>query len=154
MKTVKLLIGLVLVAGMSMSVLGQSVEKQTNNKSAHIQFENTVHNFGEIMVGANGNVVFKFVNSGLEPLLIQGVRTSCGCTVAKKPSAPIMPGDSSEIKVKYDTRRLGSFRKMITVTSNADNASVVLTIQGKVNQKPQETPPVKKDEKGFTPTAK
>ena len=57
---------------------------------------------------------------------------------------PIMPGNSESITVRYDTRRIGSFHKTITVTSNADNATIVLTIKGKVNPKPQEVAPVKK----------
>jgi hypothetical protein len=125
-----------------------------NSNSAHIQFETTKHDFGVITVGADGNFSFKFTNTGKEPLVIQGVRSSCGCTIAKKPNAPIMPGKSDEIKVRYDTRRIGVFHKTITVTSNADNATVVLTIRGEVKPKPKEEAPVKPESRGFTPTSK
>lgn len=125
-----------------------------NNKAAHIEFETTKHDFGTITVGADGNFSFKFKNTGLEPLIIQGVRSSCGCTIAKKPNAPILPGASDVIRVRYDTRRLGVFHKTITVTTNADNASVVLVIRGEVKPKPQEEAPVKPESKGFTPTSK
>jgi len=120
-------------------------------KGPHIEFETTIHDYGNLTVGDNGNFSFKFTNTGKDPLVIQGVRSSCGCTVAKKPNAPIMPGNSESITVRYDTRRIGSFHKTITVTSNADNATIVLTIKGKVNPKPQEVAPVKKEEQGFTP---
>ena len=125
-----------------------------NNKSAHIQFETTKHDFGIITVGADGNFSFKFKNTGLEPLIIQGVRSSCGCTIAKKPNAPILPGASDVIKVRYDTRRTGVFHKTITITTNADNSSVVLVIRGEVKPKPKEEAPVKPESKGFTPTSK
>jgi len=119
----------------------------------HILFENTKHDFKVMMQNADGNWDFKFTNTGKEPLIIQGVRSSCGCTIAKRPSKPIMPGESASIKVRYDTRRLGVFHKTITVTSNADNASVVLEIRGEIKAKPKEEVPVRPIKKGFTPIA-
>ena len=41
-----------------------------------------------------------------------------------------MPGDSGEIEVKYKTTSLNSFRKKITVSSNAYRPSIILTIKG------------------------
>jgi len=119
----------------------------------HIEFEATSHDFGTIQQNGDGKFSFKFQNTGKEPLIIQNVRSSCGCTIAKKPSAPILPGESSEIDVKYDTRRIGGFHKNITITSNADNKSIVLHIKGVVKAKPKEEVPVKKVNKGFTPVA-
>ena len=145
----------VMVAGaamLSMTMPYSNANDQDSN-APHMKFETTKHNFGTIYVGADGNFSFKFTNTGKEPLIIQGVRSSCGCTIAKKPNAPVIPGESSEIKVRYDTRRIGKFRKNITVTSNADNATVVLVIYGEVIQKPKEQAPVKEGN-SFTPTAK
>lgn len=119
----------------------------------HIKFETTTHDFGKIQQNGNGKFNFKFVNTGKEPLIIQNVRSSCGCTIASRPNAPILPGDSSKISVKYDTRRLGVFHKNITITSNADNSSVVLNIRGEVQAKPKEEVPVKSVNEGFTPVA-
>ncbi len=119
----------------------------------HIKFETTSHDFGKILQNGNGKFSFNFKNTGKEPLIIQNVRSSCGCTVASRPNAPILPGESSKISVRYDTRRLGAFHKNITVTSNADNASVVLYIKGQVQAKPKEEVPVKSVNKGFTPVA-
>lgn len=119
----------------------------------HIAFETTDHDFGKILQNGDGNFSFKFKNTGKEPLIIQNVRSSCGCTVASRPNAPILPGESSEISVKYDTRRIGVFHKNITVSSNADNASVVLNIKGEVQAKPVEEVPVKSVNEGFTPIA-
>lgn len=150
MKNYGLLI-LAIFSFFTLSSLTINNESATDNP-AHIEFEGTTHDYGNITVGDNGSYSFKFKNTGGEPLIIQDVRTSCGCTVAKKPATPIMPGDSDEIIVKYDTRRLGGFHKTITITSNADNASVILTIKGNIAAKPQETPPVKPESEGFTPT--
>ena len=52
-------------------------------------------------------------------------------TVAQK-TAPILPGESGEIEVKYDTKRVNPIRKTITVTSNAKRPTVALKIKGTV----------------------
>ena len=80
----------------------------------------------------DGVRVFEFVNMGEAPLVISDVKSSCGCTIPKKPDAPILPGETGEIQVKYDTNRVGPIRKAITVTSNADTPTKVLKIKGTV----------------------
>jgi hypothetical protein len=43
-----------------------------------------------------------------------------------------MPGETGEIKVKYDTKRVNPIRKTITVYSNAETPTVALKIKGQV----------------------
>ena len=51
----------------------------------------------------------------------------------KFPEAPIPPGETGEIQVKYDTNRLGPIRKTITVNSNSAETPIVsLKIKGVV----------------------
>ena len=79
---------------------------------------------------------FEFKNHSKTPAIIQGVQTSCGCTTANKPEAPIKPGKKSEISVKYDTKRVGQFTKTITITSNVSEP-ITLTIRGTVLPEPE-----------------
>ena len=60
------------------------------------------------------------------------MKSTCGCTIPKKPEKPILPGESDKIQVKYDTKRVGFIRKSISVTSNASNPNVILKITGQV----------------------
>ena len=100
---------------------------------AQINFETTTIDYGTIANGSDGERVFNFTNSGNKDLIIQNVQSSCGCTIPKKPEGPIAPGESSEIIVKYDTKRTGPFRKTITVTTNLElNSIVALKIKGTV----------------------
>jgi hypothetical protein len=62
-----------------------------------------------------------------------------------------MPGQSSGIKVKYDTNRQGVILKQITVVSNAKTANAVLTIKGNVIPKPVEEMPMKKMDENSVP---
>jgi hypothetical protein len=43
-----------------------------------------------------------------------------------------MPGETSEINIKYDTKRIGAFSKTITITSNANQPIKQLKIKGKI----------------------
>ena len=98
-----------------------------------ISFEMETIDYGEITKGSDGFRTFTFENTGDAPLEIQGVRSSCGCTIPKKPEAPIAPGEKGEITVRYDTNRVGVFRKTITVNTNVSSNSIIaLKIKGNV----------------------
>ncbi len=100
--------------------------------AAKIEFKTETVDYGEIAKGSDGVRVFEFTNTGDAPLIVSKVSSSCGCTIPKKPEAPILPGKTGEISVKYDTNRVGPIRKAITVISNADTPTKVLKIKGEV----------------------
>ena len=105
---------------------------QAQEKVATIDFKEDTINYGTIEKGSDGVRVFEFTNNGKAPLVISKVSSSCGCTIPEKPEEPILPGQTGEIKVKYDTKRVGPIRKAITVISNADTPTVILKIKGEV----------------------
>jgi hypothetical protein len=110
-----------------------SLSTSAQDKAAKIEFKTDVIDYGTIEKGADGIRTFEFTNTGDAPLIISKVKSSCGCTVPEKPEAPIMPGETGKIKVKYDTNRVMPIRKTITVTSNAANSpTVALKIKGLV----------------------
>ena len=108
----------------------QITEKPKNPNAPVFEFVTEVIDYGKIALNADGVRTFKFKNVGKSPLVINDIKSSCGCTVPKKPAGPIMPGDSGEIEVKYDTNRPGGFSKSITVASNADEPVKMLQIKG------------------------
>lgn len=101
-------------------------------QQAKISFKEDTVDYGNIAKGSDGVRVFEFTNTGDAPLIISDVKSSCGCTVPKKPDGPIAPGASSSIQVKYDTNRVGPIRKTVTVYSNASEPMVALKIKGEV----------------------
>lgn len=101
-------------------------------QQAKISFKEDTVDYGTIAKGSDGVRVFEFTNTGDAPLIISDVKSSCGCTVPKKPNGPIAPGASSTIEVKYDTNRVGPIRKTVTVYSNASEPMVALKIKGEV----------------------
>jgi len=106
-----------------------------------IKFESLEINYGSIEKGADGVRVFKFTNTGTAPLIISNAQGSCGCTVPTYPKEPIMPGEKGEIRVKYDTQRVGAFTKYVTLTTNATSGtSTQLKISGDVKPEAAPTP--------------
>lgn len=104
----------------------------TAQAQAEITFKSETIDYGTISKGSDGLRVFEFTNTGDAPLIITNVRSSCGCTIPKKPEGPVAPGESSTIEVKYDTNRVGPIRRSITVMSNASESMVALKIKGEV----------------------
>lgn len=76
----------------------------------------------------------KFTNTGTEPLVIKNARGSCGCTVPKWTKEPIMPGESSEIEIRYATNRLGKINKTVKITTNEGGDPHVLKVIGNILQ--------------------
>ncbi len=101
-------------------------------KVAKMEFKSETIDYGEIKKGSDGLRVFEFKNTGDAPLVIEDVKSSCGCTVPKKPEEPILPGKTGQIEVKYDTKRVGPIRKTVTVYSNAEESVKALKIKGVV----------------------
>ena len=111
---------------------------------AKIRFEELEHQYGTIQKGGNGDCEFTFWNDGNEPLILQNVKASCGCTTPSYTQKPVMPGQSGTIKVHYNTNNIGAFSKTVTVTSNAvDNPRVQLRIKGNVAQDGNQPAPQK-----------
>jgi hypothetical protein len=104
-----------------------------SEKITSCKFEELVYNWGSIKKGDKMTHIFKFKNTGTEPLVILSAKGSCGCTVPEKPQAPIEPGKTGEIKVVFDSAgKDGQQAKTITVEANTKEKNMVLTIKGEV----------------------
>lgn len=140
-----------LIATLSLSALVLGAFAQENTRAVGgsgpmITLDKEVHDYGTIDQGANGTCEFKVTNTGDQPLIISNCKGSCGCTVPKCDTAPIAPGASTIITVKYDTNRPGPINKSVTITSNAANgATKNVRIKGEVKTTADATPtsPVK-----------
>ncbi len=104
-----------------------------------IKFEEETHDFGDLMQGGDASYVFKFTNNGSADLLISGAKGSCGCTVPKWSTDAVPPGGEGEIRVQYDSNRIGGINKSVTINSNAVNEPVkTIFIKGNILAKPAE----------------
>lgn len=107
-------------------------EDQAKKKGQEIWFEENLHDYGEMLQDSDGSWSFVFKNVGKETIVINRVRSTCGCTVPEWPREPIEPGSAGQITVIYNTATTGTFLKSVYVYSTAANSPVKLQIKGKV----------------------
>jgi len=96
---------------------------QTSAKGAAITWEKSTFDFGDVTQGDKVEHVFKFKNTGSEPLIITNVQVTCGCTVPKGWARdPIAAGQPGEITIAFNSLgKFGKQNKVVTVISNAIN---------------------------------
>ena len=127
-----------------------------NYNAPIITFETELIDLGTFMQydDPSSKCEFIFTNTGKEPLIISKAKGSCGCTVPSWPKEPVMPGESGLIQVNYDEKRIGSFNKSITITSNAKNSPQIVKVKGKILAvEKKDTQPIKK-QSNLAPIAK
>lgn len=96
-------------------------------------FEEDVFNFGTVTEGEVITHTYTFTNTGDEPLTILDATGTCGCTVPSRPQAPIAPGETGEITVRFDTRhKVGERQQKVTVTANTNPTKTVISLDGTV----------------------
>ena len=127
-----------------------------NYNAPIIKFETELIDLGTFMQydDPSSKCEFIFTNTGKEPLIISKAKGSCGCTVPNWPKEPIMSGESGVIQVNYDEKRVGSFNKSITITSNAKNSPQIVKVKGKIlATEKKNSQPIKK-QSNLAPVAK
>ena len=103
-----------------------------------VSFANMEHDFGKIDQQTENEHIFKFTNTGTEPLIISAAKGSCGCTVPQYPKEPIPPGEEGEIKVVYKPgKQKNKQTKRVTVTANTEPEQTVLKITAEVQELPE-----------------
>ncbi|MCI5081153.1 MAG: DUF1573 domain-containing protein [Saprospiraceae bacterium] len=123
--------------------------QETTTSGPQMVFEAETVDYGVIEQNADPYRFFKFTNTGDAPLVIKHAKGSCGCTVPTYPKEPIAPGESAEIKVRYDTKRIGKFTKRVTLTTNIEGEKQVLTIKGEVKRPAEEPDAIPSSNSGF-----
>ncbi len=101
-----------------------------------LTFDKTVHDFGDIaMKGGPVTCTFEFTNTGDQPIVINHVAASCGCTTPGWTREPVAPGGRGFVKATYAPQGIMPFSKTLTVTSTGQPSAITLQIRGKVVDK-------------------
>ena len=89
------------------------------------------HDFGKVVQGKPVYYSFTLVNKSSQPIKLEEVTATCGCTTPEWTKAPVAPGGSTQVKVGFNAAAEGPFEKWITVKySGAQKAQ--LKIKGSV----------------------
>lgn len=100
--------------------------------AAPIQFDKTVHDFGEVSTKAGKlTCTFTVTNDGDEDLSIFAVVPSCGCTDVVWPREAVAPGKTGTITATYSNDEgAGTFDKTLTVYTSAQKKPIILHLKG------------------------
>jgi len=90
------------------------------------------HDFGDVMQRQPVEYLFEFKNTSGDTMLIDNVRTTCGCTTPDWTYEPIAPDSTSQIRVVYDAKKKGYFKKKIKVYFSNQRKKTILRIKGYV----------------------
>lgn len=102
-----------------------------------INFDKTLHDFGEIQNGTPVETVFSYTNSGRSPLVVTDIKSTCGCTVPQGWSKePLMPGESSQFSVKFNGKGANKVSKTITLTTNTEKGREQVRISAFIKPDP------------------
>jgi hypothetical protein len=92
----------------------------------------TDYDFGAVEFGTTSGVVFSFQNTSTDSVLLETVRTTCGCTAAEWPERPLAPGATGDLRIEFTAEHKGPFTKKIRVFFDAMRKPEILFIRGRV----------------------
>lgn len=102
------------------------------NGAALVWLTPTSHDFGAIPKNQSVKYIFEFKNMSKEPLVIENVRTDCGCTATDWDEEPVGVAQNGKITVLYDAVKTGIFYKKLTVWIKGQRKPEKLIIEGNV----------------------
>lgn len=102
--------------------------------SPRVYFDKLFHNFGKIEEGKIYETFFVFKNTGEGTLEILDIHSTCGCAAAITRKRKLSKGESSEVRVEFNsTNYSGLVTKYIVIRTNDPvNPEIYLTIQAEV----------------------
>lgn len=111
------------------------VVMQTSVAGPHMTFEETVHDFGDIVPDTDHKTQFKFVNTGNAPLKIVNVRPCCGTVVKGVEDGQVYaPGRGGAVDVEFPAgSQPGSVLRYIYITTNDPSQEIAtLTFKAEI----------------------
>ena len=123
--------------GVSTDLINNPITANGNNADTSLlpkfKWKEQVHDFGVIIQGEKVSYTYTYTNVGKSTLVISSVHASCGCTVPKYDTNPILPGKSGKIEVIFDSNgRTGLQNKTLTVLANTQPSAVELHFTAEV----------------------
>ncbi len=104
---------------------------------AKVEIPETVHDFGKINYDQKVEHLFRIVNKGEKELIIEKLKSSCGCTAALISEKNIKSGEVGIVRVVYDAHKglVGEFVKTVSVFIEGEKDPITFSIKGEAKRK-------------------
>jgi hypothetical protein len=130
-----------LLLALGLTLAGTAAQAQTTKPAKakpagpQIEFSEVKYDFGSIKQGDVVDHVFKFKNTGTQPLVISNIGVSCGCTTPSWTKEPVQPGKMGTISAKFNSAgKMGMQTKVLTIDSNSAGGSTTVSLVGEVKE--------------------
>jgi len=130
-----------LLLALGLTFAGTAAQAQTTKPAKakpagpQIEFSEVKYDFGSIKQGDIVDHVFKFKNTGTQPLVISNIGVSCGCTTPSWTKEPVQPGKTGTISAKFNSAgKMGMQTKVLTIDSNSAGGSTTVSLVGEVKE--------------------
>ena len=100
-------------------------QTRTTAKLSHQEVD-----FGTFPWEMKRDTIVTLTNTGMQPLVIHDIATSCGCTVADYDRYPARSGENLNIKVSFKADHPEFFKKNIIIHCNTKDSPYVLWVKG------------------------
>jgi hypothetical protein len=122
------------------------LSKEELENAPVFKLASTSVDFGTMLQNTTKEVIFPFTNTGKRDLVINFVKSTCGCTAVQQGTPVVKPGESSSIKAVFSGGTYsGKQTKAIYVyTNDPKNSEVILMLTGEVTPQPSASAPVNK----------
>jgi Cep192 domain 4/Abnormal spindle-like microcephaly-assoc'd, ASPM-SPD-2-Hydin/HYDIN/CFA65/VesB-like, Ig-like domain len=88
-------------------------------------------NFGSVLVGNNGSQTITLINGGTASVAISGGSASgAGYSISGLSATALKPGQSTAFTVQFSPSGVGAASGSISITSNAPNSSLTISLSG------------------------
>jgi len=99
---------------------------------AQIRFDAPSHDFGVMPETETRSTQLRFANVGGQPLLIETIKTTCGCTAATPDKQRYEPGEVGYLNVTFDPSAPGQQKKYVNVFTNSPQRKTEILITADV----------------------
>jgi len=90
-------------------------------------------NLGSVSKGEVYPIAFTYRNHSVNPLVIDNIRTSCGCVAPEWSSEPVFEGESGLVQIEWRPMRKGLKREKVKVYFKGLKQAQMLTIVAQVH---------------------
>ena len=119
------------------------LSKEELENAPVFKLASTSIDFGTMLQNTTKEVNFQYTNTGKRDLVINYVRSTCGCTAVQEGNKVIKPGESGSIKAVFSggTYNGKQTKSIYVYTNDPKNSEVVLMLTGEVTPAPSASVP-------------
>lgn len=107
-------------------------QQETINKISKIQISPEQVNFGTVKIYDTIFQIFKVKNISSNPLTIDSIGTSCGCTTLKYSKSKILENGEVDITIQFVPEQFGFTKNSIVIDANTDPPFSIVYLKGNV----------------------